>query len=141
MNRSNVVSCARSMLGTPYHHQARLPGIGLDCIGLVICVARQCGLVPSNFEIPTYSRMPDGRLMPQAGEYMTSIAQSEMQIADVVVLALDTEPQHFGILADYRHGGFSIIHAANDAGKVIETRLMFHASFKFVAAFCLPGVH
>lgn len=31
------------MIGTPYHHQGRLPGVGLDCVGLVMAVARRVG--------------------------------------------------------------------------------------------------
>lgn len=33
--RDDVVGAARLWLGTPYHHQASLRGVGCDCLGLV----------------------------------------------------------------------------------------------------------
>ncbi|MFZ7338164.1 hypothetical protein ACLS0R_18210, partial [Comamonas jiangduensis] len=56
----DVVAAARRCIGTPYHHQARKPGIGLDCVGLVICVARQIGAVAPDWDVRGYSRVPDG---------------------------------------------------------------------------------
>ena len=35
----DVVAEARRWLGTPWRHQARLRGVGVDCGGLVVCVA------------------------------------------------------------------------------------------------------
>lgn len=31
----DIIKIARSWIGTPYHHQASLKGVGCDCIGLV----------------------------------------------------------------------------------------------------------
>ncbi|RXT52634.1 peptidase P60 [Bosea sp. Tri-44] len=33
--RERIVTAARGWLGTPYHHQASLRGVGCDCLGLV----------------------------------------------------------------------------------------------------------
>ena len=139
--RTKVVAAARDWLGTPFHHQARLKRVGVDCIGLVIGVARELDMVHPDFDETGYSRYPDGRaLMAMAREKMTWVPLDQMQIGDVVVVGFDKLPQHFGIIADYRHGGFSIIHAASAYGKVVEQRLMFSKAMFFVAAFQLPGV-
>lgn len=141
MNRQDVVAAARGWIGTPYHHQARIKGMGVDCIGLVIGVARELSLVAPDFDINGYRRRPDGTtLMRLSLQHMSAVDFEAMQAGDVVVVAFDTEPQHFGILADYRHGGLSMIHAASGHGSVIETRLMFSRALRFVAAFHLPGV-
>jgi len=140
-SHQNVVDAARGWLSTPYHHLARLKGVGVDCIGLVIGVSRELGLVPTDFDVQGYARSPDGRsLMETAGLHMTQIEREDMQPGDVVVLRFDVEPQHFGIVGDYRHGGHSIIHAASREGRVIETRLMYSEAMHYVAAFRLPGV-
>jgi len=34
---SEIVRNARLMLGTPFRHQGRQPGVGIDCLGLVVC--------------------------------------------------------------------------------------------------------
>jgi NlpC/P60 family putative phage cell wall peptidase len=139
--RADIVTAARTWAETPFHHQARLKGVGCDCIGLVIGVARELGLITPEFDIAGYPRVPDGTtLMATAHEHMTEIRREAMQPGDVVVVSFDKDPQHFGILGDYRHGGLSIIHGASNPGRVIETRLVFSEHMKFVAAFALPGV-
>ena len=139
--RNDIVSAARGWLGTPFHHQARLNSVGVDCIGLVIGVARELQLIDPDFDVTGYSRYPDGRaLMAMAREKMTPVTLDQMQLGDVVVVGFDKLPQHFGIIGDYRHGGFSIIHAASAYNKVVEQRLMFSKAMFFVAAFQLPGV-
>ena len=141
--RADVVRCARSWVGTPYLHQARSKGVGVDCIGLVIGVARELALIPQEFDIKGYPRSPDGvSVMAQATEHMTRIERDAAQPGDVMVLIFDRDPQHFVILGDYRHGGLSIIHAVGNVepGRVIEQRLMFSRALRFAAAFALPGV-
>ncbi|HMO29744.1 NlpC/P60 family protein [Enterovirga sp.] len=38
---SAIVAAARGWIGTPYHHQASLKGVGCDCLGLVRGVWRE----------------------------------------------------------------------------------------------------
>jgi cell wall-associated NlpC family hydrolase len=141
INKSEVITEAREWIDTPFHHQGRLKGIGVDCVGLIIGVAKNIGIYPKDFNVTGYPRSPDGTsLMALANVHMTPISRMEMSFGDVVVVRFGKEPQHFGIIGDYRHGGFSIIHAAGMTGRVIETRLMFSPSMEFVAAFSLPGV-
>jgi len=33
--RCSIIAEARSWIGTPYHHQAALKGVGYDCLGFV----------------------------------------------------------------------------------------------------------
>jgi cell wall-associated NlpC family hydrolase len=139
---AHVVQAARAWLGTPFHHQARLQGIGVDCVGLVIGVARQLGLVPPAFDVAAYPRTPDGSsLMHLVHLHLQPLGPGvAMAPGHVVVVRFDADPQHLGILGDYRHGGLSIIHAAATPGRVIETRLLFSRSMQLVQAFALPGV-
>ncbi len=41
ITRQKIVAVARSWIGTPYHHQASVKGIGTDCLGLVRGVYRE----------------------------------------------------------------------------------------------------
>lgn len=142
-SRNDIVMEARSWIGTPFHHMARMKGVGVDCVGLLIGVSRALALVSHNFDVPAYSQIPDGKTMLNTCDrYMRPIPRPNMKPGDVVVLIVDKEPQHVGILGDYRHGGFSIIHAALMAAppRVIETRLMWSRNQRFVAAYALPGI-
>lgn len=48
MISDRVISQARTWLGTPYHHQGCLKGVGVDCIGLVRGVYQEL----FNVEVP-----------------------------------------------------------------------------------------
>lgn len=45
MTLVNVVTEARTWLGTPYHHHARIKGVGVDCAQLLCAVYEATGLV------------------------------------------------------------------------------------------------
>jgi cell wall-associated NlpC family hydrolase len=44
--RAAVVKEALTWLGTPYHHHARVKGVGVDCAQLLCAVYEACGCVP-----------------------------------------------------------------------------------------------
>lgn len=141
--RADIVRVARTYIGTPFHHMGRLPGVGLDCAGVLVCVARELHLVAPDFDVPAYDPTPDGRSMVEwCNQYMRPVGQGNMRPGDVVLLITDAHPQHLGLLGDYLYGGLSMIHAATSADppRVIETRLMFSRVQRFVAAYALPGI-
>lgn len=137
---ADVVACARAMLGTPWQHQARLPGVALDCAGLVICVARQLGLVGPDWDVNAYAREPNGLMGDVCAQHMQAI--DAIEPGAVLVVAIERDPQHLGIVAEYRHGGWALIHASSSAQppRVVETRLMFARNMTLRGIFRLPGV-
>ena len=134
--RPAYVAAARAELGTPWVHQGRLPGLALDCAGLVIVTARRLGMVAADWDVGGYSRAPDGSMLALCEQHMQQIGV--LELGAVLVLQTDREPQHMGIVGDYRHGGWSVIHASNAAGSVVETRLMFARNFVLSGIFLLP---
>ena len=144
--RADVCAVAREWIGTPFQHQQRMKGVAADCAGLLIGVARELRLVPIDFDVRAYAAVPDGTsLMGWCEACMQPVERAALAPGDVVVVAFDMDPQHLGIVADYVHGGLSLIHTASRVpnsprGKVIETRLMFGSSMRFVAGFALPKV-
>lgn len=136
-----AVPQARAWLGTPWRHQARLQGVGVDCVGLLIGVARALGVVPAGFDVTGYARQPDGHsLMRHLRGLLTEVPHpADLRPGDFLCVAFDQHPQHVGVVGDYLHGGPSIIHAINGRG-VVETRLMFSPGMRFVAGFALPEV-
>lgn len=45
--RARIVAEARSWAGTPYHHCARVKGVGVDCAQLLIGVLSAVGAIPA----------------------------------------------------------------------------------------------
>lgn len=138
VSADQVVATARGMRGTRWMHQGRRPGEALDCAGLVICTARALGLVPDGWDIADYPRQPDGSLANLCATHMEPI--DALELGAVLVLAIERDPQHLGIVGDYAHGGWSLIHASSAAGRVVETRLMFARGATLRGIYRLPGV-
>ncbi|HET8552710.1 MAG TPA: NlpC/P60 family protein [Gammaproteobacteria bacterium] len=117
MNRSAaIVAEARRWLGTPYHHQADVRGVGVDCAMLLVRVYHACGLIPA---IEPRPYPPDWHLHRSTERYLGWV-EDYAEPVDV------GEP---GDVALYRfgrclsHGGIVIkesqmIHAFKRAGKV-----------------------
>ena len=53
---ADFIKCALSYKGTKFIHQGRVPHVGLDCVGLLVCAAQEAGY---NVTSPTtYKRTP-----------------------------------------------------------------------------------
>jgi NlpC/P60 family putative phage cell wall peptidase len=50
--RQQIIERALAWVGTPYHHQARVKGVGVDCAHFVAGVALECDLIPSDSILP-----------------------------------------------------------------------------------------
>lgn len=142
MTGADVVAEARTWLRTPYSHQGRSKGLGVDCAGLVIGVARNLGLVAPDFDVTGYSRQPDGTLIERCGELMRAIVADQIAPGDVLATKFDQDPCHLAIVGDHPHG-LSIIHAlcrSNGRGMVVEHRLDTINRARIVGAFRLGGL-
>lgn len=140
--RAEIVAAARSLLGTPYVPQARIAGVGIDCVGLPILVSRMLGLKGPDFDVKGYLMTPDGSLLPECDKHMDRIPERCMSPGDMVVCRWGGEPHHVGIVGNWRHGEtLSIIHAENYRhNKVIEHRLWFGGAMKFVRGYAFRGI-
>lgn len=64
--RIDIVRAAMSLLGTPFVHQGRMPGAGLDCIGVVVATAQLAGLRIR--DMIHYARAPNPRVLLREAE-------------------------------------------------------------------------
>jgi len=137
----DIVAIARETLNTPYAHQQRINGLAMDCAGVPIFVARRLGM---DFQdLANYGRLPQPAEMRNVLEAnLVRVPKDQMKIGDVAWLKFRVEPQHFGILGNYRLGGFSLIHAYNGSGlsKVVEHRLDEQWAARVVSVWRFPGV-
>lgn len=97
--RAEVVAEARSWIGTPFVHQARIKGIGVDCIGLVTQTAKATGLL--DVDATDYSRTPDPTRMREGlTRHLDAVPFKELQPADVIWFRVISEPQHVGLVSE-----------------------------------------
>lgn len=139
MIRAQIVAESRTWLETPFKHQGRVKGAGVDCAGLIVGVCHALGL--SSFDKHDYDAEPDGVMLRATCEReMTAIPVAGIQPGDVLLFAFGGRPTHLAFVADYVHGGLSIVHGYSVAGKVIEQRMDSVWRRRIVAAYKLPGV-
>lgn len=141
MMREQIVALARAQIGTPWQHQARIGGVAMDCAGLPILIGQKLGMAVD--ALADYGRLPQpAEMRAELERHLVRVPRASMQIGDVAWLRFDREPQHFGILGDYVHGGLSLIHAFNGAGvnRVVEHRLDDQWRARIVAVWRFPGV-
>lgn len=119
-----IVASARGWLGTPYHDQASLRGVGCDCLGLARGIWRDC-VGDEPFPIPPYSRDwgetgPREVLAEGAQRMMPQIAPSKAGPGALVLFRMTPRAiaKHVGILS----GSDKFIHAYERTG-VIEVPL------------------
>lgn len=134
----DLIPPARAMLRTPFHHQGRVPGEGLDCAGLIVCACRAVGLDPP--DMTGYSRSPSGRLLQEAMESWLLPADAPAP-GRVVLIRFEREldPAHVALVADHPGGGLSLIHAYLPARRVVEHALDATWAARIVKTYRIPG--
>ena len=135
---NTIVATARSWIGTPFHHQARVKGKGCDCFGLIIGVARELNLRGKNSTLVadhdevTYPKMLNGQyVIDRLSQIFDEITVESAEPGDVVLFKIHGNPQHLAILSDYNFGSnetkstraLGIIHCTMDTRGVVEQRL------------------
>ena len=137
-----VIAAARGWLGTPYHDQASLRGVGCDCLGLARGVWRDLvGAEPQS--IPPYSRDWGETgvrevLAEGARGMMIEIPLAQIGPATLVLFRMAPRAiaKHVGILT----ADDSFIHAYDRLG-VIEEALTTAWARRIAFAFRFPAAN
>ena len=130
ITRDNVMAEARKNLGTPHIHQGRLPGVGLDCAGLLITVGKALGVIPSDFDFIDYPEKNDGSDLERVVRmFAVEIPINEALPGDIAIMMVAGNPQHCGFFTD-----IGIIHSRE---RVEEHRIDSKWGKRIVKAFRL----
>lgn len=142
--RTEIIAEARTWVGTPWRHQARLKAVGADCIGFIGGVALALGISGADEwahapECHNYGPQPQGRLMLQGcARFLDAIDLDAIDIGDVLMLRFETEPMHFALVS--RVLPLYVLHALSTAGKVTEHRVDALWSSRIVRAYRFRGL-
>jgi NlpC/P60 family putative phage cell wall peptidase len=113
-----IVACARTWLGTPYHHMQCVRGAGVDCAQLVRAVMVEAAGLP-DFDAGYYPRdwmmhRSDERFLAYVEAHAVEV--SAPQPGDVVMYRFGRCYAHASIVTDWP----LIIHADSKCGMVAE---------------------
>ena len=137
MTPDDIIAAARACLGTPFRHQGRLPGVGLDCAGVAVEVARALGCAP--LDVSGYGRTPAaGQLeaVLDAQPDLERVDREDRQPGDILLLRFTGEPQHLAILTDEG----TMIHSYEAVGTCCEHRLSAVWAARIVRVYRFRGV-
>lgn len=136
---ADVVTLARGWIGTPYHHQGRVRGVGADCLGLVLGLwGALHGPLPC--AIPPYGQSwaetgAGDPLWEALSRHLTPThwpADGQILLFRMIARA---RAKHLGIQTQ---GGRGFIHACPRAG-VVEAPLSEPWARRIVARFTLAA--
>ena len=115
---TDIIQSARKWIGTPFVHQGRCLGAGVDCAGVVIGVAQDLNIAPDDFADPKgYAPNPANRLIEQLmDKWLVRVPKGNAKPGDILFFRYARLPQHMGILTD--RGTF--IHAYKVGPGVVE---------------------
>ena len=117
----SYISHARSMIGVPWRHRGRKPW-AVDCLGLISLSLQAAGL--SVNDRTDYGRDPWNEGLQKALRDHFGDPVTDWKNGDIALMKWPNTsgPSHVGFIADYVHGGFSLIHAYS-LQSVIEHRI------------------
>lgn len=110
-----MIDAAREAIGTPFRHQGRTIGQGIDCAGLMVHAVSSAGV--EVIDSPAYSRRSGGGLLEAALDSQPALTRvsGTPQAGDIMLMRFDGDPCHLAICA-----GTTMIHAWAIARKVCE---------------------
>jgi NlpC/P60 family putative phage cell wall peptidase len=124
MSREAVVAEAKSWMGTPWHHQARVKGAGVDCANFVIAAYANSGTMPDitlkqlgNYPRDWHIHKTEERFLTFVPNFAVEITESELKPGDLILFRIRSGRvfSHAAIVVDYPQG----IHASLADGSVV----------------------
>ena len=113
---------ARQYVGVPWRHLGRSRE-GIDCIGLVLLAARDCGIAAD--DPAPYAREPSSqRLRQELARHLDEVPIAAARAGDVLVFNLGLYAGHLGVRGV--HPAYrvpSVIHAYAPRRRVVEEPL------------------
>lgn len=139
-----IVNEARSLVGTPWMHQASLKDVGCDCVGVLRCVARVCliqnaAAFENDQRFKGYGTTPNLRVLIEAcNAYLDPVPRGNVRASDILLLKYQHDPMHFAIVSAL--DPMYIVHALGSVGHVAEHRVDPLWESRIVRAYRFRGV-
>jgi cell wall-associated NlpC family hydrolase len=117
LKQVQIREAAEGWLCTPYHHKAKIKGVGVDCAQLLIAVFQEVGLLPVDFSVGHYPQ--DWHLHRGIPLYLNWIKQYCYQVekpktGDIALFCYGRCDSHAGIVISETQ----LIHAYRGQGVV-----------------------
>lgn len=143
--RELIVAEARKLIGVPFAHQGRNREVAIDCIGLLVSVAKVLA-IPHQDSLD-YKRHPKKESLPKGLRGAGLIELEDASTAgpgDVLTFFVMRQrfpyPRHVGILTELPDGRTGLIHTWSEVGGVVEHGFARPWTDNIAGAWRFPGV-
>jgi hypothetical protein len=144
----DIQNAARAFVRTPFRHQGRISGVGIDCVGLVLSIGEDFGLVDRlgipfrRDDYPNYAAQPSDRFVFDELR-RRAIARpigSGIVGGDILAIRIPELPCHAAVAID-RAGHPYMIHAYDSGPRqCVEHIFSLAWRHRVVGVFRFPGV-
>ena len=118
ITREQLVTEALTWVGTPFHHMARVKGVGADCVGVILGAAWAVGL--EVWDVKRYARVPaNGQFEAAVDAQTEAVELADVLPGDLMKFTWTTEPQHIAMVVSINP--VRILHAYAQVGSCIVT--------------------
>ena len=110
--REKIRIDALSWVGTPFHHEAMVKGVGVDCIHLLVAVFSEVGMLPKvkpEHYAPDWCLHSSREILLEGIKQYAVEVQTPWMVGDILVYRYGRAASHCGIYI----GDNQIVHAAN----------------------------
>ena len=137
MTADDIVAAARGCLGTPFAHQGRVVGVGLDCAGVAVHAVRALGV--DVLDVTGYGTTPNKGRLEAAMDEQPALERipniSDRVAGDILLMRFKGEPQHVGICT-----GSGIVHAYEAVGGCCEHDICAKWAARIVRVYRVKGL-
>jgi cell wall-associated NlpC family hydrolase len=95
--QEKFAQAAEACLGARFRLQGRDPATGLDCVGLIVWCAQQCGLTVSHQPAYTLTSRPDALLHELEAAGFCLQDKLVPVLGDVIVFCMDNQLHHVAV--------------------------------------------
>jgi cell wall-associated NlpC family hydrolase len=124
VNRQEIVDRAREQLGVKYHKDQFVPGLALDCVGLI----RHAYNFERDVDTRLYSSVLTSDRLVQNAKMYGFEEVSVPELGDIIVWEFGRNPYHTGIYTGDNH----CIHSSAAFEKVFEHEIVDEWQSRFV---------
>ena len=142
--RTEIIQSAITWLDTPYHHHARLKGIGVDCAQLVAGVAYEVDLLNDeaislipNYPTQWHLHNREEKLLEALESFgCTQKSKEDTLPGDIICFQFGRTTSHLGIMIS----DTQFIHARYDIKKVVINTMNDDWVSRWTYTYEFPGV-
>ena len=111
---AEIVAAVRACVGTRFRSQGRLPGVGLDCVGVALVAATAAGACPG--DLPAYSLAGDHEVQLDDILERWCMQVTEAKPGDLIVFAPAPLRRHLTVVTER-----GVVHAHAGLMRVVES--------------------